>query len=72
MNDYTLTTADIAGRLDLERKAVRRRARALNLGINLEGRAGYRYSEADYARLVESMRPTADVPKRQPKRRRAS
>ena len=69
MSEYPYTTADLAALAGFKSsKAARKRARALGLGINLEGRAGYRYSEADVARLIESMRPTPDTGRRRKRR----
>lgn len=68
-SEYNLKASDLARELDVSRKTVLKRTRALGLGINLEGRAGYRFSEADRQRLFESMRPEAPVAR---KRRRAA
>ena len=64
------TTADLAAELGIAPKTLRKRAAALGIGIDLEGRAGFRYSAADRARLLESLRPV-EKPKPQ-RRRRAS
>ena len=70
MNEYDLTTADLAAEFGLAEKTIRKKAAKLGLGINLDGRAGYRYSNADRAKLIESMRPAPVVEKR--RRRRAA
>lgn len=64
MNDYPYKTADLAADLDIAPKTLRKRAKALHLGIDLGGRAGFRYSEADRLRLIESLkvRPPAKQP----------
>lgn len=59
--EYPYSTASLAADLGLATKTVRRRARSLRLGINLDGRAGFRYSEADRRKLIESMRPAVAV-----------
>lgn len=73
MTTHPYTTADLAEKVGLKStNAVRKRVKPLGLGINLEGRAGYRYSEADLARLVESMKPQTVEKRRKPKRGRAA
>ena len=64
----TLTTGDIAARLRCSRKKVLTEARALGLGMNLRGRAGMRFTEEDYERLVAAMRPAAPVERRRRRR----
>lgn len=68
MTDYRLTTRDVAARIDLGTKATRRKAKALGLGIDLEGRAGFRYCEADVQKLIDSMRPIVTPAPRKKKR----
>lgn len=60
MNDteYPYKTTDLAAEFDIATKTVRKRAKSLGLGLDLGGRAGFRYSEADRQRLIESLRPT--------------
>lgn len=71
MTEYRYTTRDLAEKVGLKSvKAVRARAKLLGLGIDGGGRAGYRYTEADLQKLIESMRPIV-VPV-QRKRKRAS
>jgi hypothetical protein len=70
MSAYTYTTADLAAEFGLAEKTIRKRAARLGLGINLDGRAGYRYSDADRTKLIEDMRPEPVVAKR--RRRRAA
>lgn len=62
------TTASLAAELGIAPKTLRKRAAALGVGIDLEGRAGFRYSEADRQRLLESARPV-EKPKAQRRRR---
>lgn len=68
MNE-TLTTADLAARYRCSPRKIRKAAADLGLGVDLGGRAGYRYSEADAEALWNSLRPVQTVPQR---RRRAS
>lgn len=70
MSDRWYTTADLAAEFALSPKTLRKKAKALAIGIDLEGRAGFRYSETDRAKLIESMRPAAPTPAR--RRRRAA
>lgn len=70
MSDETFyTTADLARDFKCAPKTVRKRAAKLGIGIDLEGRAGFRYTEADRQRLIESMKPAQPVAR---KRRRAA
>ena len=55
MSEYGYTTADLAAEFGIAPKTLRKKARALGIGIDLEGRAGFRYSEEDRRRLIESM-----------------
>lgn len=68
--EFRYTTAELAAEFGIHKNTLRKRAARLGIGIDLEGRAGYRYSEADRAKLVESLRPTAPVTPR--KRRRVA
>lgn len=70
MTTYPYTTADLAAEFGIAPKTLRKKADRLKLGIDLEGRAGFRYSEADRLALIESMRPAKPVEKR--RRRRAA
>lgn len=69
--EYRFTTAALAAEFGLKPKTIRRKAAKLGLGIDLEGRAGFRYSDADRQKLIESMRPAAPAAPRR-KRRRAA
>lgn len=66
----TLTTADLAERLRCSERKVRKAAAALGIGVDLGGRAGYRYTEAEADALWNSLRPVQAVERR--RRRRAS
>lgn len=59
MSDYVHSTGDLAEALGCHRDTIRHRAKALGLGIDLGGSAGFRFSDADKAALIESMRPAA-------------
>lgn len=69
--EYCFTTADLAAEFGVTTKTLRKKATRLGLGIDLEGRAGFRYSEADRQRLIESLRPQVPTTTRT-KRRRAA
>ena len=68
MPGTVLTTAEVAERLRCSEWKVRKEAKRLGLGVNLAGRAGYRYTEADADALWESMRPVAPVERRRRRR----
>jgi hypothetical protein len=72
MSEYRYRTEDLAAEFGISPKTLRKKATGLRLGINLEGRAGFRYSEADRLKLIESMRPAAPVEKRKRPRRTSS
>lgn len=55
--EYRYTSKDLADEFGVEVETIRRRLRELGLGLDFGGRAGYRYSEADRAALIESLRP---------------
>jgi hypothetical protein len=63
-----LTTADVADRLACSHYKVRALAQQVGVGVNLGGRAGYRFTEAEYQQLRESMR-VLPVPRRRGRRR---
>lgn len=64
----TLTTADLAERLRCGERKVRKVAAQLGIGVDLGGRAGYRYTEAEADALWESLRPV-QTPERRRRRR---
>jgi hypothetical protein len=68
---YDHTTATLAAEFGVDRKTLRKRARALALGIDFGGRAGFRYSDEDRRRLIESLRPVVPVKTRKRTRRAA-
>ena len=61
--EYGYRTDDLAAEFGIAPKTLRKKARALGIGIDLKGTAGFRYSAADRQRLIESMRPPAPVKK---------
>lgn len=63
------TAADVAERLKCSKRKVREQGLAIGVGVALGGRAGYRYSDQDVDRLLESMRPAAPVEARRRRRR---
>lgn len=67
--EYRYTTADLAAEFGIATKTLRKKAARLGLGIDFDGRAGFRYSEADRLALIESLRPSNPTPRR--KRRAA-
>jgi hypothetical protein len=69
MNEYRYTSADLASEFGISVKTLRAKAAPLRIGIDLGGRAGYRYSEADRHRLIESLKPEQPAPR---KRRRVA
>jgi hypothetical protein len=68
---YAHTTASLAAEFDIDRKTLRKKARALSLGIDFGGRAGFRYSDEDRRKLIDSLRPVAPVKARKRTRRAA-
>lgn len=68
MTDFPYSTADLAAKVGLGRKTTRARAKALGLGIDRQGRAGFAYSEADLQKLIASMRPAEPVVRRRKRR----
>lgn len=71
--EFRHRTADVASKLGCSPKTIRSRARAAGVGINLDGRAGMRFSDRDIEQLVASLRPTpAPVKPRRRRRRRGA
>lgn len=71
MTTYEHTTTSLAAEFDVDRKTLRKKARVLGIGIDFGGRAGFRYSDEDRRKLIESLRPAAVTPKRRQRRRAA-
>lgn len=69
MTEYPFTTSDLAAEFGIAPKTIRRKAAVLGIGIELGGRAGFRYSAEDRRRLIESMKPEAPAAR---KRRRGA
>lgn len=68
MTTATLTTADLAERLRCSERKVRKAAAHLGIGVDLGGRAGYRYTEAEADALWDSLRPVQTVARRRRRR----
>ena len=71
MTAYDYTTATLAAEFDIDRKTLRKKARGLGLGIDFGGRAGFRYSDDDRRKLIESLRPVVPTKARKQRRRAA-
>ena len=71
MTEYSHTTESLAAEFAIDRKTLRKKARALGLGISIGGRAGFRYSDDDRRKLIESLRPVAPTKARKQRRRAA-
>ena len=65
--EFVYSTADVAAKLGCSSRTVLNRAKDAGVGINIDGRTGMRFSEADVERLVANLRP---VPATSPRRRR--
>lgn len=65
----TQTVYEVAGEFRCSPRKVSDVARANSIGANLEGRAGWRFTEADKLALWEAMRPKQVAT---PRRRRRS
>ena len=71
-SEYKYETSDLAAEFGVSPKTIRRRAATLNLGIDFGGRAGFRYSDDDRRRLIESLKPEAPAPRKRRNTRRAA
>lgn len=69
--EFRHRTADVAAKLGCSPTTVRNRARAAGVGINLDGRAGMRFSDRDIEQLVATLRPAPapTTPRRRRRRR---
>lgn len=67
----TYTTAEVAERLRCSARKIRTVAAQNGIGIELGGRAGFRYTEADVAAIIDALRPAEAVKPRRRKRRAA-
>lgn len=63
-----LTAAEVAAEMRCSKRKVTDVASANGIGANLGGRAGFRFTEADVARLWEAMRPAPAVQRRRKRR----
>jgi len=68
MTEFLYTTDALAKELGVTRKTIRKWAEPLHIGINLDGNAGYRYTEADRQKLIASLRPIVAPTPRKRKR----
>lgn len=73
MDQHTETIYEVAEWLRCSPRKVADVARTHNIGMNLKGRAGWRFTEADKLELQVAMRPEpTPVVQRRRKRRRAA
>lgn len=70
MSAFPHTTKSLADELAMHPNTLRAKAKVLGIGIQVGGRHGFRYSEADRQALIDSMRPAQIAPRR--RRRRAA
>lgn len=72
--EYAYKASDLATEFDCSVKTIHKRAKALGIGINFGGRAGYRFSADDKHKLIASLKTarTSEHADRRRKRRRAS
>lgn len=64
MNEYRYKSDDLAAEFSVHRKTILRWTKEFGLGIDLGGRAGYRYSDRDRALLIESFKTDTPTPRR--------
>lgn len=67
----TFTAAEVAEEFRCSKKKITDLATSARIGANLDGRAGFRFTEADKLALWEAMRPEAPVAQRRRTRRSA-
>jgi hypothetical protein len=70
--DDVETIYQTAARLQCSPRKVANVAKANNIGMNLKGRAGWRFTAADRVRLQLAMRPTPPEPVQRRRKRRRS
>jgi hypothetical protein len=69
VNEYPYDTADLAAAVGVKKNwTVLKRCGELGIGIKIGRRAGWRFSEADKQKLIESMKPPAPVKARRKRR----
>ncbi|WP_109507216.1 hypothetical protein [Nocardioides speluncae] len=66
-----MTLPEVAKELRCSPRLVSERARKFGIGARLGGTAGWRFTEADVAKLLAAMRPVPAVPVRRRRRRSA-
>lgn len=59
-----LKAADVADRFGCSVRKVQKEAARFGIGMNLGGRAGWRFSESDVAALRKALAPAAPVKRR--------
>lgn len=59
MNVPTLSTAEVAKRLQMPTRKVSKTAREIGVGHDYGGRVGFRFTEADAEAILDSFRITA-------------
>ncbi|GAA1909140.1 hypothetical protein GCM10009737_07860 [Nocardioides lentus] len=74
MTARTRTAQEAADDLRCSRRKVTETARVLGVGMNLGGRAGWRFTEADLERMRTALTPAPDpeLPARRRRRRRGA
>lgn len=72
MSEQMLTARQVAAEFQCSKRTVTRTATELGIGLNIGGRAGYRFTRADIDRLRDSMRPAQPVQAQDPRGRKAS
>jgi len=64
-----LTTAEVAAHFRCSKWKVLKEANRLRVGMDLGGRSGFRFSEADVAAIKKALAPAPAVPQRRRRRR---
>lgn len=60
--EFPHSTADVAAKLGVTSRTVTNRAKAIGVGIEVKGKAGFRFSDRDIEALVASLRPAPATP----------